>query len=211
MRKLQALFAALCLFATTLAFANDLREGRDYVVISPVQPAETAGKIEITEFFSYMCPHCAHFEPALAKWVKALPKDVSFRRVPVIFRPQWEPLAKLYYTLEALGELERLHVAVFSAVHSERLNLTTDAAVADWAARKGIDPRKFADVYSSFAVQSKAMRAKQQTASHGISGVPALVVGGKYRAPDNFPGEEDDLLRLADRLLAKARAEQGRK
>jgi thiol:disulfide interchange protein DsbA len=211
MRKLAALVALFCLLSAGLAGAQELREGRDYDVISPAQPTEVAGKIEVTEFFSYMCPHCAHFEPTLGPWVKALPKDVFFRRIPVIFRPQWEATAKLYYTLEAMGELDRLHGAVFEAIHGNGTNLMSDAAVIDWAASKGIDRKKFSDAYNSFTVQSKAGRAKQMQASFRIPGVPALVVGGKYRTPDNFPGSQEDLLKLVDGLIAKVRRETGKK
>lgn len=207
-RMLRILFAAMSLALIGAAGAATLQVGRDYDLLSSPQPTESRGKVEVIEFFSYMCPHCAHFEPVLAKWVKALPKDVVFRRVPVIFRPQWEAPAKLYYTLEALGELDKLHGAAFDAIHGQGLNLMTDSAVIDWAASKGIDRKKFSDVYGSFTVQSKMLRAKQMQAAYNIPGVPALVVAGKYRTPDNFSGGHEGMLQLADGLIAKARSEQ---
>lgn len=211
MRHLKALLAAFCLVFAGLAGAQSLKEGRDYAVLASPQPTEAAGKVEVIEFFSYLCPHCAQFDPVLEKWVKALPRDVVFRRVPVIFRPQWEAPARLYYVLEATNEIDRLHGAAFDAVHGQRLNLVSAAAVADWAATKGIDRKKFMDVYDSFAIQSKAMRAKQAAGAYGIHGVPSLVVGGKYRAGDNAAESQDDVLKVADALIAKVRAEQGRK
>lgn len=212
LKSLLAAFAALaCLAAATSAAAQGLQAGRDYAVLATPQPTEAAGKVEVIEFFSYMCPHCAQFEPALSKWLKGQPKDVVFRRVPVIFRPQWDAPARLYYTLEAMNELDRLHTAVFEAIHGQGTNLMSDAAVADWAAKKGLDAKKFADVYGSFTVQSKAMRAKQASGAYGISGVPAMVVGGKYRTADNPSGQQDDLLKVVDALIAKVRSEQGRK
>lgn len=214
MRKpklLLAAFAAVtCLAFAGLGQAQDLRAGRDYDVLATPQPTESVGKVEVTEFFSYMCPHCAHFEPVLAKWAKTQPKDVVLRRVPVIFRPQWEAPARLFFTLEALGELERLHVAAFSAIHAGHIDLTTEAAVTDWAAKNGIDRKKFSDVYGSFALQSKAQRAKQMQGAYGIPGVPMLVVAGKYRTPDNFPGSLEDMLKIVDALIVKARSEQKR-
>ncbi|OHC70954.1 MAG: hypothetical protein A2045_16335 [Rhodocyclales bacterium GWA2_65_20] len=211
-KLLLAAFAALaCLVFAGLGQAQDLRPGRDYDVLATPQPTDAAGKVEVIEFFSYLCPHCAQFEPVLSRWTKALPKDVAFRRVPVIFRPQWEAPAKLYFTLEAMNELDRLHVAAFSAVHEGHVDLTNEAAVTDWAARNGIDRKKFSDVYGSFALQSKALRAKQMQGAYAIPGVPALVVGGKYRTPDNFPGSQGDLLKIVDALIVKARSEQGRK
>lgn len=210
MRQLKALLAVLCLFFAGIAGAQNLREGRDYHVVASPQATEP-GKIEVIEFFSYMCPHCAHFEPVLAPWVKALPKDVVFRRVPAIFRPQWEAPARLYFTLEGLNEIDRLHGAVFNAIHGESANLTTDEAVADWVAKKGFDRKKFADVYSSFTMQSKLQRARQATAAYGIASVPSMVVGGKYRTPtENFTGGQEDLLKTVDALIAKVRSEQKR-
>jgi thiol:disulfide interchange protein DsbA len=210
MSKLKALIGIVCVLVAGFAGAADLREGRDYTLLNPPQPTER-GKIEVVEFFSYMCPHCAHFEPVLAPWVKALPKDVAFQRIPVVYRPQWEAPARLYYTLDTLNEVGRLHNAVFTAVHVEGSNLTSDAAVAEWAAKKGVDPRKFSDVYNSFTTQSKVQHAKQATAAYRIDGVPAIVVAGKYRTPpENFTGSHEDLLKIVDALIAKARAEQKR-
>lgn len=210
MHKLKALIGIACLVFASLAGAQGLQAGRDYVALTAPQPTEAAGKVEVLEFFSYMCPHCAHFEPVLSKWLKAQPKDVVFRRVPVIFRPQWDAPARLFFTLETLGELERLQVAAFSAIHESHIDLSTEAAVVDWAAKNGIDRKKFADVYGSFAVQSKAQRAKQMQGAYSIPGVPTLVVAGKYRTPDNFSGSQEDLLKVVDGLIAKARSEQKR-
>lgn len=213
MLKFRDLFAITGLLLALSAggvSAAELKEGRDYDLVNPIQATEK-GRVEVIEFFSYMCPHCDHFDPTLSKWLKTLPKDVVFHRVPVIFRPQWEAPAKLYYTLEAMGELDRLHAAAFSAIHRENTDLMSDAGVANWAAKKGLDRKKFSDTYNSFTVQSKAQGSKQKQGAYGIQGVPMLVVAGKYRTPDNYSGSFDDLLKLIDNLIAKSRAEQGKK
>jgi protein dithiol oxidoreductase (disulfide-forming) len=176
------LSSLLVLFAVAAApaFAAELKEGRDYATISPPAPTDATGKVEVTEFFSYQCSHCYQFEPTLAKWVKGtMPKDVAFRRVPVVFRDSWAPTAKIYYTLEALGEVERLHLETFDALHFERIDLNNEKTLEGWVAKKGLDPKKFMDIYRSFAVQSKITRAKQLTEAHGIQGVPAMTVDGK--------------------------------
>ncbi|HEX8986738.1 MAG TPA: thiol:disulfide interchange protein DsbA/DsbL [Rhodocyclaceae bacterium] len=211
MNKLRALIGTLFLLVAGMAGAQQaLREGVDYSVLAQPQPTER-GKIEVTEFFSYMCPHCAHFEPVLEPWVKALPKDVVFHRVPVVFRPQWEAPARLYLTLETMNEVDRLQVPVFNAIHVENSNLTSDAGVMEWIAKKGVDARKFSDVYNSFALQSKLLHAKQATAAYGIDSVPSIVVAGKYRAPtDKFTGTHEDLLKVVNALIVKARREQKR-
>ncbi len=209
LKKLLVLAGLLLAFVSGGAHAQ-LQAGRDYDLINPPQPT-VKGKVEVIEFFSYMCPHCDAFEPILEPWLKTLPKDVVFRRVPVIFRPQWEATARLYYTLEAMGELNRLHGAVFTAIHRQYQDLTTEAGVTNWAVKNGLDRKKFVATYESFTVQSKTQGAKQMQAAYGIPGVPALVVAGKYRTPDEFPGGFTSLLKLVDQLIVKARAEQGRK
>jgi thiol:disulfide interchange protein DsbA len=207
----QLLRTLTLLFSLSIAAgagAATLQQGKDYDLVSPPQPTESKGKVEVIEFFSYACPHCAHFEPVLAAWVKKQAKDVVFRRVPVIFRPQWEAPARLYYTLESMGDADNLHGAAFEAIHAQGVNLFSDAAVADWVKTKGVDSKRFADNYSSFSVLSKVQRAKQMTGAYGIQGVPMMVVAGKYRTPDNYPGGSEDMLKLVDAIIAKARTEQ---
>ncbi|HUY03066.1 MAG TPA: thiol:disulfide interchange protein DsbA/DsbL [Rhodocyclaceae bacterium] len=211
MLKKLLMLAGLLLALVAGGAHAQLQAGRDYDLINPPQPTNARGKVEVIEFFSYMCPHCDAFDPILDKWLKTLPKDVVFRRVPVIFRPQWEATARLYYTLEAMGELNRLHSAVFTAIHRQYQDLTTEAGVTAWAVKSGLDRKKFVATYESFAVQSRTQGAKQMQGAYGIPGVPAMVVAGKYRTPDEFPGGFDGLLKLVDKLIVKARAEQGRK
>jgi len=209
MRKSIAVLAVL-LASVVGARAAELVANKDYELVNPPQPTERA-KVEVIEFFSYMCPHCDHIDPLVGKWAKTLARDVVFTRVPVIFRPQWEAPAKLYYSIEALGESERLHAAVFTAIHRENTDLSTEAGVTNWVVRKGLDRKKFTDAYNSFSVQTGAQRSKQRQAAYGIPGVPSFVVAGKYRTPDDFRGNFDELLALVDRLIVKARGEQGRK
>ena len=212
MLNLRKLFivAGLALTLAATSAQAELKQGKDYDLISPPQATEK-GKVEVIEFFSYMCPHCDHIDPVVSKWQKTLAKDVLFQRVPVVFRPQWEAPARLYYTLDALGELDKLHGAAFAAIHRENTDLMTEAGVINWAVKKGLDRKKFADAYASFAVQSKAQGSKQKQGAYGIPGVPAFVVAGKYRTPDNYAGSFDDMMKLVDELVAKARAEQGKK
>jgi thiol:disulfide interchange protein DsbA len=210
-RLFTLLFATLVssLVASGGSLAADLQAGRDYTPINP--PLATAkGKIEVIEFFSYGCPHCSEFNPSVSQWVAKLPKDVSFRRIPVTFnRPEWGRLARIYYALESIGDLAKLDAAVFSAIHTERVNLMkSDEAVVAWAVSKGLDGKKFGDALASFSMQSKIMRADQEATSAHITGVPALVVDGKYLVNNEAAGNHEDLLKLTDSVIAKARQER---
>lgn len=215
MRQLKALIAILagaaCLAFAGTATAQEPREGRDYSVLNPAQPTDAKGKIEVTEFFWYGCSHCFDFEPLLQKWVKNKPQDVVFQRVPALFPGgKWLPETKLYYTLEAMGLVDRLHQQVFEAVHVDRVRMSDEKTMLAWMESKGVDRKKFEDTYRSFAVQSRAQRSMQLSQAHGLDGVPALVVQGKYKPIAGGAGY-GDLLATLDKLIVKARAEQGRK
>ncbi|MCK9380935.1 MAG: thiol:disulfide interchange protein DsbA/DsbL [Sulfuritalea sp.] len=191
------------------AGAAELKEGRDFREISPpLAPDKT--RIEVTEFFWYGCPHCFDFEPVLAAWVKNLPADVSFRRVPTIFpNNKWAPGARLYYTLEAMNLLEKLHSEVFKAIHVERQRLDNEKILFEWVAKKGVDPKRFSETWSSFGVQSRVQQAKELSQAAGLEGVPAVMVHGKYLALT--PGTYQELVANIDQLVARVRAESVKK
>lgn len=180
--------------------------GKDYNMISPVQPTDDAAKIEVVEFFSYGCPHCGDFNPLVTAWAAKLPIDVVFKKVPVTFgRGAWESIARLYYTLEITGDLARLEGDIFKAIHSERVNLFEPGALTEWVVKKGVDAKKFNDTFKSFGVMSKVKRGDQMAQAYKISGVPALAIDGKFMIGELAFNEK---LAAADKLIAKARSEK---
>ncbi|WP_221227652.1 thiol:disulfide interchange protein DsbA/DsbL [Rhodocyclus tenuis] len=201
----------LALAATTAMAQAQLLPGRDFTAIDPAQPTDTPTKVEVLEFFSYGCPHCKELNPVLGKWAARQPADVVVRRVPVSFgRPQWANLSKLYFALEATGDLARLDDAVFAALHEKGLRLYDERAINEWVAAQGVDMRKFADAFGSFGVAAKVRRADQMVQTYRIDGVPALTVDGKYRVLTQS-NSHDVLLAQAERIIAKARSERGGK
>ena len=199
-RSLGALFLALAMQAASAA----LVAGRDYVALSPPQPVETGDKIEVLEAFSYACPHCYVFEPKLSAWAKSLPADVVVRKLPVSFnRPDWANLTRVYYTLEVLGEAGKLHGKVFDAIHAENIDLAKPEVLFDWAAKQGIERKKFADAYNSFTVTTKAARLAQLTRNYGVESVPSIIVDGKYRVTGG--ASHEDMLRIASELIQLVR------
>lgn len=212
MRKLKYFAAALLLAVANLAGAAELKEGENYATYNPPRATDSRDRIEITEFFWYGCGHCFHMEEELQAWLKKLPKDATFRRVPAVFpgrdgNPgQWASGAALYYTLEAMGFGEKLHGDIFSAVNVQRADVLSDKGMIDWLGKKGVDTKTFSATYQSFAVRSKVLRAMQVSQAHGLDGVPALIVDGRYRAingPETFA--------VVDALIAKARKDRGGK
>lgn len=173
------LILALSLLAAPL-HAQQPAADKEYKLINPPQKTESGKQIEVVEFFSYACPHCADFEAPLQDWLKRKPKEVVFKPVPMVFRESWKPLAKLYYTLDAMGVAEKYHQAVFDAIHKQKQELFTDAAVIDWAGKQGLDKAKFEATYNSFGVDTKVQRAMAMGKAYGIQFTPAIAVNGKY-------------------------------
>ena len=182
-------------------------EGKDYLLLSKPAPNEApAGQIEVVEFFWYSCPHCNEFEPQLEAWAAKAPKDVSLRRVPVSFRPDFEPQQRLYYVLEALGKVAALHKKVFYAIHVEKQTLNTADLVTAWAQKQGIDKAKFTELYNSFPVNMKARKATQLQEAFMVDGVPALGVDGRYYTSGSLAGNMARALTVTDHLLTLARS-----
>lgn len=183
--------------------------GTDFQVLDPRAPVEApAGKIEVVEFFWYNCPHCNAFEPTLQAWVNKLPKDVSFRRAPVAFRDDFAPQQKLYYTLEAMGLVEKLQTKVFYAIHGEKQNLSKPEAIVEWIVKQGVDKAKFLDIYNSFSVGTKANKATQLQNAYVVEGVPALGVAGRFITDGQMAHNMERALQVVEYLIAQVRAKR---
>jgi thiol:disulfide interchange protein DsbA len=181
--------------------------GDDYTVLETRAPVEApAGKVEVLEFFWYSCPHCNAFEPTLAAWIKKLPKDVAFRRVPVAFRDDFIPQQRLYYALDALGLVEQLHAKVFAAIHTEKLDLSKPPAILEWAAKQGVDKAKFSEQFNSFSVASKASKGAQLQNSYRVEGVPALGVAGRFYTDGTLAKGMERALKVVESLVAVVRS-----
>jgi thiol:disulfide interchange protein DsbA len=202
--------ALMVFFAAGLAQAQPTA-GTEYRVLASAQPTDAPGKIEVVEFFWYGCPHCYNFEPVLEPWVKKLPKDVQFRRIPAMFNEEYAQGARAYYALDAIGEEERLHKTLFDAVHTgERLRVGNEAALTEWLGKHGVDTKKFAAAYRSFSVEGKLKRAAQLTQAYKIDGVPSMAVGGKYVVNTDNIRSFEQLLAVSDFLVEQERKKGGK-
>ena len=211
------LVTALAFFFSGGVAAAQAVAGKDYRLLNPQQPTDSGKKVEVLEFFWYGCPHCSSLQPSLGAWLKRKPADLEFKRVPAVFQDSWVPLTKAYYTIEAMGLVDKLHHDVFSAIHEQKIRLQDTTVLFDWAAKRGVDRQKFIDTYNSFAVQSRAQRSVDMTRNYDISGTPALVVDGRYLTapsmtlnPDNSINYER-FFRVVDELVALARKNRGGK
>ncbi len=204
MRKIVALLTA-ALLALPLAAAG---QQPSYSEVKPPQPVESKGKIEVIEFFWYGCIHCYTLEPHIEAWLKKLPKDVEFRRVPAVFNQRWAYDAAVFYALESMGVLEKLHRPLFDAIHKDRLRTDNPQAMDEWLQKRGVDPKKFNDTLKSFGVQSKARRATQLTLAYKIDGTPAMAVNGRYTVSAEQGRTQQGMLQAVDGLVEMARKQK---
>jgi len=217
MRTMRTLMRGLCVLSVLLISSAPraaLEEGRNFSALVPPQPTSQHGKIEVVEFFSYACPHCARLYPLLNAWVAKLPPDVLFRRVPVGFnRDAWVNLQRAYYALDATGELARLDGPLFHALHEERKALFDESSIADWVARNGGNADKFTAAYISLTVNKASFQADQMAEDFHIAGIPSLAIDGRYVAHADGSSDEEqalkDLLANTDELIARVRSERG--
>ncbi|HYC36064.1 MAG TPA: thiol:disulfide interchange protein DsbA/DsbL [Usitatibacter sp.] len=204
------LLALVFLWFLVATAASAQQPGRDYFEIVPPQPGAATGRIEVTEYFSFACSHCRELEPHLQAWRATLPKDVVLVRLPVGFgRPEWNELARLYLTLDALGLAEKLLLPVYSAVHVQRVNLADEKTRAAWLARHGVDAARFSQTSRSFVVAGRWRLAEEKAVAHKVESVPLIVVAGRYVMNGAVPPQR--LFENTDLVIAKVREEAARK
>ncbi len=174
--------------------------------ISTDQPA----KIEVMELFWYGCPHCYHMEQPLQAWVKKLPADVYFKRMPALPNASWAPMAKTYFAMQELGVLEKLHSQLFDAIHKAKtLNPADEAAAIDWVTKQGgLDKIKVEKAFKSFAINMQMNKAMQVFRSSGATGVPALIIDGKYITGSSMAGGNEAALQTADFIIQNVRKDK---
>ena len=209
---MKKLLAALMMLLSTSVMA-DPQVGIEFDRTTQVIPTDNPAKIEVMEIFWYGCPHCYHLEPQLAAWVKKLPGDVYFKRVPGLPRPDWAPMAKAYYAMETLGLLEKLHTPLFEAIHKQRvLRPNDDAGTIDWLTKQsGLDRKKVEEAYNSFSINTKLNRAAQIFRASGATGVPSLVIDGKYITSSTMAGGNVEALKTADYIIENVRQDRAAK
>ena len=180
--------------------------GKQYQQLSQPVPTSSVGKIEVIEFFWYGCPHCNAFEPVLDAWSRHLESDVVFRRVPIAFREEpYVAHQKIFFALEALGQVEAMHRKVFAAIHVERNPLDKPEAIAAFMVKNGLDKTKFLDAYNSFSTQTKTRQAKQLSESYKLDGVPAIGVQGRFLTSPSMADGAEPALAVAEWLVQKVR------
>ena len=208
---LSAALVSASLFGMSAQAADvPLEAGKTYVELSNAVPVAAPGKIEVVELFWYGCPHCYSFEPVVNPWAEKLPADVNFVRIPAMFGGPWDAHGQMFLTLEAMGVENKVHAAVFEAIQKEGKCQTDKNDMADFLANQGVDIDKFLATFDSFAIKGQIVKAKELAKKYEVSGVPTLVVNGKYRFDLGTSGGPEQTLSVADQLIAKERAAESK-
>ena len=201
------LFALSLAVATSFNLAQAATETTvGYELVTPAQPTHDVNKVEVIEFFWYGCPHCFDFEPTLAKWVKTLPKNVEFIRQPAVFSEMWGKHAKAYYVAEALGVVDKIHADFFDTIQVKKEHLETEEQLAKFFAAHGVSEADFKATFNSFLVDTKVRQAGALAAKYGITGVPAIIINGKYKTSGPLAGSHEKMIEVMNQLIAQESA-----
>ena len=207
MKKITALTSVITL-ALIVFFTNtsqaEFVAGKNYIVLDKPVEIETGDQVEVRELFFYFCGHCFNINPFLHNWLKTMDSSAQFVLQPAIFpSPDWVHAATMFYVLEELGELDRLHEALFNAYHMQKLQLNTQQDFVTWLSLSGLDEQKANKVYESFSVKVAVNRAKASTYKYRIPGVPAFIINGKYLVNATSAGSQEKIFDVIDYLIQK--------
>lgn len=195
---------AACSAEQASAPADSFKPGDHYKVLPrAVEPTVSDDKVEVLEFFLYTCPHCYAFEPTVHAWSKAPPAGVSFKQVPAAFGAHTLPMSKAFYTAEALGVLDKLHPALFAAIHQHKLKLDSEQAIAAIFLQNGVSASDFKNTFNGFHVANLVKRSEQLTQAYKVTGVPSMAVAGKYWINPNMGRGYDGMINVVNALVAR--------
>jgi len=213
MKKTLRTFFYTLMLSLVISNSYAIDAGFEYQIIKPPVPTSTTEQVEVVEMFWYGCPHCFQFEPRLKKWLKSKPENVKFIRIPAVFRPSWQLHAQVYYTMEALKLIDKLHQPFFDAIHKKRLRLNTRKSIKNFFAENGVNNAIFEKTFDSFIVKSKVQQAVRLSRAYGISGVPSMIVNGKFRTDAKTSSINDargpshaNMMKVTDTLIKQESA-----
>jgi len=194
--------------ALMLAFSSQaaqFKEGQHYKVLANPTMARDASKVEVVEVFWYGCGHCNHFEPTVQAWKKSVQADVDFYQLPAQFSRQWKVHAELFYLTHALKVNDKVHQAIFDQIHKKRNPLLNKDDQKEFLAGYGVSEADFDKYDDSFGVRRQLKMADQMVRNYAISGVPAIIVNGKYVVNASSAGGMDKIFGVVNFLIEKER------
>ncbi|MCH8220464.1 MAG: thiol:disulfide interchange protein DsbA/DsbL [Proteobacteria bacterium] len=186
------------------ARASRFIDGKHYKTLIPAQPTSSPpDKIEVAEVFMFSCSHCYNFEPHIQQWLENKASYVEYVRIPANFNPMAREHSRAYYAAVQLGIAEQITIPFFREFHSNRNPLNTPDRLAKFFYRFGISEDDFLKAFNSFEVDSRVRQADKLTRRYQISGVPAVVINGKYVSGAEMTGGYENLIALMNDLAAQ--------
>jgi len=200
--------------------AGDLQRwtaGKNFVAYPVAQPVSTPpGSVEVVEGFWYGCGACFGLEPRLEAWEKTKPDWIKLKRIPVIWNEVTREDARLFFTIESLGLLDKLHAEVFRQIHVKHKPFTvirggrvdtaaTEKGVRDFLTSNGVSAEDFAKHYRTFSAENKLRQAENLSRRYLLDHTPMIVVQGKYLTDTEMAGGHDQLFQLINDLAARER------
>lgn len=204
-RTLFAVLLSLLSVLSVTAYAETFKEGVDYTVLEAPQRTDDPAKIEVREIFWFGCPHCYSLELALDPWRKKLPADVNYTATPAIFSSSWEPHARAYFIAKSLGKSDEINAALFKAIHADKESIRKKRELAVFFGKHGVSEEQFDRLYESFAVRVGVRKSEALVRALRLSGVPAIMVNGKYLIEIGKAKTNGRMLEIADFLIEKER------
>lgn len=203
-RIARPLVAGAMVLASQAALASDFVEGVHYKLLKPAQPTSVApGKVEVVEVFWYACGHCYLLEPKIEAWErKGKPAYVEVVRMPAVWNDLLKTHARLFYTIEVLGQ-PQLNNEAFREINVRGNRLDTPDKIEAFFTSRGVAKADFQKAFSGFAVESKLARAVDLNKRYRITSTPTVVVNGKYVTDASMAGGEDKLFEVITALAAK--------
>jgi len=205
---------ARCLAPLALALAATGALGQasvrnDVIRLDPPRPVATGERIEVIEFFYYGCPFCYELEPLMTRWLATQAPDyVALRRIPALTPEGWETFARLFFTLQEMSQVSRLHWLVYDNFHFENKPLNEEPALLEWLSKNGVDAAKFREIFRSPAISAKIAEVRDLMKTYDVRGVPTIVVDGKYLSSARLAGGTRQLMQVVDELVRQARSER---
>lgn len=189
------------------------KEGQHYFRLVPTQPTlGGADKIEVAEFFYYMCPHCYNFEPQIKAWAEDKPANVRFVQIPAMWNQMLVLHARMYYTAEilarngTLANLDDFQSAVYQQIHQRGNRLSSEGAIQGLFERFEVSADEFERVWSSFEVDQKLRIADDLARRYSVDSTPTIVVNGKYRFGAREAGSYAAVTDVIDELIVRESA-----
>jgi|TARA_B100000795_G_scaffold262014_1_gene239415 thiol:disulfide interchange protein DsbA len=197
---------------SSFVFGVQPEPGVNFKTTKEAIPNESKNKIEVIELFWYGCVHCFNMDPYLDKWADTLPKDVTFKRIPAIPRKDWVESAKAYYALESLGVVNKLHEKLFDAIHKEKIFKHNDTkALINWIAMNGkLEKKDVKAAFNSFSMKAKLSRSFKIFKAAGATGVPTMIIDGKYFTSSTMAGGEQNAIDIMNFIIKNVRKDKAK-